>query len=107
MKVNIGLTRNNRADDYIPAADGYRFGAEQDAILLDYPDYMEPAEKVAERIFIATNAPDEAQFSPAQQAMRELLAPFKLRALSVGDTVTVGDVTLACTRAGWTVVVAA
>lgn len=113
VELIIGFTRSNRFRNYFPMSDGWRVEAEQDRIVLDYPDYMETAHEVAERVFIATNAPEEAIARvQSQRELADMLAEYAkahdaepsfpgLRALSVGDTVTYDGHTLACDRIGW------
>ncbi len=101
IELTIGLTQSNRAENYFPSMDGYKLSAGQDTYTLDYPDYMETAEEVAERVFIATNAPDEMGMSEPQRHMRALLTGLLPRSVSVGDTVTYDGTTLVCARVGW------
>lgn len=105
IKLLIGLTKSDRFNNYIPMCDGWREGAEQSVIELDYPDYMETVWDVAERVFIATNAPEEAIAQvQSQQELYDMLAALNspvLRALSVGDTVEYDGIRLACERTGW------
>jgi hypothetical protein len=107
VTITIGLTVSDRAANYIPAMDGWRPGAAQDTFPL--PQVALPAAwtraDVAEALFTLTNAPVEvwdgkggyAELARTLRALNPLLA----RSLSVGDTVTVDGVTLACQRVGW------
>lgn len=101
IKLTLGFTKSNRAANYFPHDDGYRADAEQDIVEIDYPDYIETAWDVAERVFIATNAPEDVKLSDAQRELRDLLAGKPIRALSVGDTITYDGVRLECKRVGW------
>lgn len=105
IKLIIGFTKSDRfGTGYIAPMDGYRVGAEQETVELDYPDYIESVWDVAERVFIATNAPLEViDRVGSQRALYDMLQATgkPLRALSVGDTVTYDGQTLACERTGW------
>lgn len=127
MKIIYGMTLSDRAADYIPADDGYRPGAAQDMIYFEVGNELigdAKAHYIAECLFIATNAPDEALHDKPEliHAMRRLVtsmydmgmqgaitfAPFGdtepyCRSMSVGDTVTLeGMGTLACAKQGFT-----
>lgn len=118
MIVTIGFTRipwapaADGARAYLPALDGYRVGAEQDVVTLDVGDVDVDAHVVAEMLFIATSAPadvvDDYRYSggPIGRMIDHLVQSRQHvpRAVCVGDTVTVGAVTLACASVGWTVV---
>lgn len=104
LKVVIGFTAAALDRSYVPQLDGYRPGALQQEVELhcrvvptaQHTDY-------AEGVFEVTNAP----YLPTQGAAGAVadavtaLSTRLPRTLSVGDTVTVGDVKLACLSAGW------
>jgi len=105
MKITIGLTKTDRAADYVPAMDGYREGAAQDVVLLEVeaPTKHEggwQAVEVGEAYFTATNAPQEViEADPlalavyrelAEEVRRQGKVPHRL-SMSVGDTVQVDD----------------
>lgn len=111
MKVEIGFTITDRAAGYVPASDGYRKGAKQRVVTIDlFAVHAGEALAVAEAVFVATNAPAVvvAKSQMARDVLRALVAlsraqgtPSVPRSLSVGDTVTVEGVTVACASAGW------
>lgn len=117
ITVRIGYTISDRARDYIPTCDGYRPGAAQHQVSFELPDRPElaglSAAELAEAVFVATNAPAvlarsvlgeaevaEALYGPASNLSEQQRR--HLRALSVGDTVTVAGRTLACEPVGFT-----
>jgi hypothetical protein len=117
LTVRIGYTISDRDRDYIPTRDGYRPGAAQHSVTVELPDRPELARltgfELAEAVFVATNAPRHLWRSIAAAAAvaEALLGPTStlpdeqrrhLRALSVGDTVTVAGRTLACEPVGFT-----
>lgn len=105
-RITIGYTRTDRPGDYVPAVDGYRPGAAQDVrTIIVHTDLVADALAWAEVVFMVTNAPPMlanglvAAVVPALEA-----SPGEWRSLSVGDTVSVGSTTLACTAVNWEVV---
>lgn len=99
-----------RDDDetYVPYADGWRPGAAQHVLTLtvDLPPKLE-AHQVADLVYYATNAPD-LEADPYAGAIRAAIDATGYRgeeaghfSLSVGDTVTVDGIGLACRSAGW------
>lgn len=117
LTVRIGYTISDRDRDYVPTSDGYRPAAAQRSVTVELPDRPELARltgpELAEAVFVATNAPEdrwrstpgavevaEVLFGPASNLPDEQRR--HLRALSVGDTVTVAGRTLACEPVGFT-----
>lgn len=111
ITITVGFTQSDRANDYVPFDDGYRPGAQQETIQLVVTDYRGPALSLAdwaEALFFASNAPGA---SPSDglvvAAARAALVAARrdgarLRTLSIGDTVTIGDRTVACDKGvGW------
>ena len=108
--ILIGFTESDLDNGY-SSFDGFRPGASQrvtpvtvDGRLLAHLD----AEAVAECIFVATNAPREVvEASPLAKAVCEALVAYveadtyRVRSLSVGDTVTVHNTTVAVDRVGF------
>jgi hypothetical protein len=93
---------------YVPYVDGWRPGAEQHVLSLtvDLPPTLE-THQVADLVFYATNAPDLAD-DPWAGAIRKAIDATGYRgeeaghfSLSVGDTVTVDGIGLACKSAAW------
>jgi len=106
MKVTIGFTWTDRANDYIPTMDGYRPGAEQEEVVIELPDAAvqgASARVIAEAVFVATNAPLEVvETHPLARVIWYLLPFGRWRALSIGDTVAIeGFSKLECARLGW------
>ena len=112
VEVTIGWTKPNRAIGY-SNFDGYRPGASQhiETIQLDMPHAtptLELVEQIADAVFEATNSsqPTHGCSLPAAIAwaigMTGYWGEGAHYSLSVGDTVTVGEVMLACARTGWT-----
>jgi hypothetical protein len=104
----IGYTKMTRDRTYIAAFDGYRPGAAQHvlSVTVNLPPGMEP-HRVADLVFIGTNAPELDPRSPAGLVLAAIQATGYRGAeahwsLSVGDTVTVDGIQLACEAAGWT-----
>lgn len=119
--VYYGQTKSlwRYSEDYVPAMDGWRrlrdgSMPEQDLFVFDVPTELLAdlaKEKVAEALFVATNAPLEviapgtlsrwfadALIDRTYRAVGEDCT----RALSVGDTVTVeGQPSVACEKQGW------
>lgn len=110
-----GFTPADPAERYIPAADGYRVGAEQYEMTLDlhWQPASEDAVDVAQLLWEITSAPDEVVeaweaaggerglLSKAMDRALDESLQVLPRALGVGDTVTVAGVSLVCLRAGW------
>lgn len=106
--IVIGWTKSDRDAGYVSMMDGYRPGADQHvlSITVDLPPRLEP-HRVAELVFIATNAPELDPASPEGAILHAIQATgYRGReahfSLSVGDTVTVAGTKLACQAAGWT-----
>jgi hypothetical protein len=113
VEMRIGWTKS-RMPEYSSFTDGYRPDAEQhtEDITVDVPDeYFHDSvdnavQRIAEAAFIATNAPFELDGVPQQ--IREAIydAGYNGKgahySLSVGDTVTVGEVMVTCDHYGWT-----
>lgn len=104
ITVTLGFTASDRPNNYIPMCDGYREGAAQTTVTLELPALDASAEECAEAAFVATNAPLEViesdkLASVVFAALDE--SPVTVRALSVGDTVTVCGKRFACERVGW------
>jgi hypothetical protein len=104
----IGFTRSDRPHDYVPMCDGYRDGAAQDVVTI-HVEAREGRPEIsgqawAEAVFVATNAPPEA-IREGERTARDVvaaLADHRVRAVSVGDTVTVDGTRYVCDRIGWT-----
>jgi len=109
--VTIGWTRSDLANGYSSFSDGYRKGAQQYTETLEVNTELDPSE-IAEAAFHGTNAPEESIDSTSVAG--HIAAVLKKRgfngsqsghySLSVGDTVTVDGVMLACADLGWEVV---
>lgn len=110
IDVTIGWTISDRATGY-SSFDGYRPGARQhtETLSIDLGETDQPVDRlvemIAEAAFEATNSP-APQMVVAQKIATALAATGYRGAeahysLSTGDTVTVGEVTLACARFGW------
>jgi hypothetical protein len=104
----LGAYPDDAPDLYVPYSDGWRPGAEQHVLSLtvDLPPKFE-AHQVADLVFYATNAPDLGD-DPYAGAIRAAIDATGYRgeegghfSLSVGDTVTVDGIGLACKSAGW------
>ena len=111
IDVTIGWTMSDRANGY-SSFDGYRPGARQhtETISIDWDldlNIAHAPEHIAEACFEVTNAPYVIETGIAGQITEALAATgyhgeqAGHYSLSVGDTVTVGEVTLACDRFGW------
>lgn len=105
MIITLGFTESDRSRDYSSFADGYRIGARQTSvtIALDGDGSHLSAQQWAEAVFEASNLPTPAA-DPIVAAIQHALAAqvqTPLRALSVGDTVTVGGRMWACEPVGW------
>lgn len=105
MKLVIGFTRLDRVNDYIPMMDGYRDGAAQDEVILEVSEKVEDL-AWCEAVYVATNAP--FSIISGESIARELFvamihAPGArfIRALSVGDTVTLDDRRHIVAPVGW------
>lgn len=102
--ATIGFTATDRPGGYVPELDGYRPGAEQ-TIRTITVDLAEPMTvwTLAAAVFGATHASGDMALTPLQAAIRATLADGAdaWRDMSVGDTVTVGTMTVACTTTGW------
>lgn len=102
--ITIGWTKSDRASGY-SSFDGYRPGAQQhtETIEVELPEGWD-AERIAEAVYESMNAPSSPT---ASDQIREAIAATGYRGegahytLSVGDTVTVDGVSLACGRLGW------
>lgn len=106
VPITIGWTRSDMAKGY-SSFSGYRHGAEQhtETIEIDLPTDVTP-EQVGEYVFDATNNP----FVPANSVAGQIAAAIEATgyhgreahySLSIGDTVTLGEVTVACDSFGW------
>ncbi|MEV4201075.1 hypothetical protein [Micromonospora globbae] len=105
MIITLGFTESDRSRDYSSFADGYRIGARQTSvtIALDGDGSHLSAQQWAEAVFEASNLPAPAA-DPIVAAIQHALAAqvqTPLRALSVGDSVTVGGQMWACEPVGW------
>jgi hypothetical protein len=105
MLITLGFTQSDQAAGYSSFTDGYRIGAHQESftIELEGAGSMYTAAQWAEEAFTASNHPGTAPTQPAraiQLALAEQVSA-PLRALSVGDTVTVDGIMLACTPVGF------
>ncbi len=106
--VIIGWTLSDRENGYVSYVDGWCPGVPQHllAIEVDLPPDTAPR-KVADLVYLATNAEDleghpyAAKILAAVQASGYRGEEARHFSLSVGDTVTVGGVRLACEAAGW------
>jgi hypothetical protein len=108
--ITIGWTKSDRASGY-SSFDGYRPGAEQhtETIEVDVPATGRwDAERLADHVYEAMNAPaSPSVFGSVPEQIREAIAATGYRGegahytFSVGDTVTVDGVTVACGRVGW------
>lgn len=112
IDVTIGWTRSDPATGYSSFSDGYQPGASQHRLTLrvDVPadaDITAAVEAIAEAAFAATNHPDPDTLTGYAQQIYEGVhaSGYTGReahySLSVGDTVTVAEVTLACAPTGW------
>lgn len=112
ITVTIGWTRSDPDTGYSSFTDGYRPGAAQHRLTVhvsvpDDADVAAAVEAIAEAAFTATNHPaPETLTGYARQIYDGITASgYHGReahySLSVGDTVTVGEVTLACAPTGW------
>jgi hypothetical protein len=100
--VTVGLSESDRDDNYFPMMDGYRPGVAQQTVSIAVEDALLLApEAMAEAVFHASNAPTIDPANPLHRTLRAGLRGY--RSVSVGDTVTIGEVRLACERTGWSV----
>lgn len=125
LALQIGFTTTDRLNNYVPAMDGYRPGAAQDTVKFEVVNSCggwnaHDWERIAEAVFILTNAPGEVieSYAGGDSAtgylLTDLMAALRAeqitlpRSVSVGDTVTVinpttgEEGTWACARFGWT-----
>lgn len=115
VEITIGWTRSDMDNGY-SSFDGYRPGAQQhtEVVTVDVPiasdrenDLEWAVLAMAEAAFAATNHPDPAVGRPEGQIYTQLRergfngSQSGHYSLSVGDTVTCGEVTLACASFGW------
>lgn len=111
-EVTIGWTKSDHSIGYSSFSDGYQPGAEQHTLTVhvEVPDdanITAAVDAIAEAAFAATNHPNpEILTGFAKQIYDGVRASgYTGRqahySLSVGDTVTVGEVTLACANLGW------
>lgn len=104
IDIEIGFTRTDPTPDgRIPMIDGYRFGDPQDVVTVSLPDSPLPNHVWAEAVFVATNAPVEVIAGDSNAAVVMLTMGSAPRAVSIGDTVTVGNRVWVCQRIGWSV----
>lgn len=119
IEITIGWTRSEVVDGkliYSSFGDGYRPGASQHTetitIRRDGPPAsptLELVEHIAEAVFAATNDPGMRPdaYGNLAQRIRHAIDATGYRgqgahySLSVGDTVTVNEVMLACEGSGW------
>lgn len=109
--VTIGWTRSDPTIGYSSFSDGYRPSAQQHTETLDLNTELDPS-LIAEAVYHATNAPEEV-IEPGSVA-DHIAKVLENRgfdgsqsghySLSVGDTVTVDGMVLACARSGWEVI---
>jgi hypothetical protein len=106
--VEIGWTMSDRENGYVSHMDGWRAEAVQHVVSIevDLPPGMPPY-KVADLVFLATNV-EELEGHPHAEQIRTAVQATGYRgeearhfALSVGDTVSVGGMRLACEDVGW------
>lgn len=115
VEVTIGWTQSDRENGY-SSFDGYKPGAKQhtETVTVEIPETASAEEvdwatlRLAEAAFEATNSPfpltpgsPAAQIQSALQARGFNGSQSGHYSLSVGDTVTFGEVTLACASFGW------
>lgn len=118
--ITIGLTASDRDNNYSSFMDGYRKGAAQHRVLLPIPTFLlhgKEIEEVAEKVFVATNSPEDMPIGTLEHAVRNLWTELvrsmssvgdgSIRSVSTGDTVTLGldvdeDPSVACASFGWT-----
>lgn len=112
VDVTIGWTRSDPETGYSSFSDGYRPGASQHRLTLrvtvpDDADVAAAVEAIAEAAFAATNHPAPETLTGYARQIHEGIAASGYigreahYSLSVGDTVSVGEVTLACAPTGW------
>lgn len=107
IEITIGWTRSDMENGYSSFM-GYKPGASQHTetitVEADIAPTQEGAEQIAEACFTATNAPFATGLA-AQIAEAIAATGYRGReahySLSVGDTVTVGEIMLACARFGF------
>jgi hypothetical protein len=107
VTLTIGLTDwdtpAGHGDVHIPAVHGWRPGLPQVEHTLTVTTGEDDL-AVCEAVFTATNAPEEIPVSQLAQDLRTLLTPHRqqwMRALCVGDTVTVNGTRYACATFGF------
>lgn len=115
IELTIGWTRSDMANGY-SSFGGYKPGASQHnesvTLRLDGPPpipTLEFVEQIAEAVFAATNDPNAHpdEYGTMAERLCAAITATGYRgegahySLSVGDTVTVGEITLACANAGW------
>lgn len=110
IDVTIGWTMSDRATGY-SSFDGYRHGAKQhtETVTVDvHVDNAEPEAVVlmlAEAAYVATNDPNPHGIAKAVREAIDATGYVGREAghysLSVGDTVSVGEVAFACQPFGW------
>jgi hypothetical protein len=105
MIITLGFPESDRSSDYVSFGDGYRIDAIQQSvtIALEGDGRQLTAQEWAEP---PTSPPTTAVTHPPSLPGRSsspspTQVRIPLRALSVGDTVTVGGQLWACDRAGW------
>lgn len=120
VEVIVGWTKSDVERDekgravrviYSPFCDGYKPGASQhtESMTLTVADHWD-IERVAEAVFVATNAPHaHVKGSPEEQVYDALVAvDYRGQgahySLSTGDTVTVDGHMVECSSVGWKVV---
>lgn len=106
----IGYTQPQRhaAEDYVPTMDGYKPGARQHELMITVPlpPNLQP-HRIAELVFIATNAPELDPGSP-EELIRLAIEDTGYKgaeahwSVSVGDTVAIeGGPRYACENVSW------
>ena len=112
VEVTIGWTISDPESGYSSFSDGYRPGAKQHCLTVrvHVPDEVNDAsvvETIADAAFTATNHPYPHTLRGIARQIHDGVTASNYRgseahySLSVGDTVTVSEVTLACARTGW------
>jgi len=107
-KIVVGWTISDRDHGYVSYMDGWRAGQPQHELSIEVavPPSLAP-HQVADLVFIATNAPDVESHPYAAKILEAIVATGYRGeeaghfSLSVGDTVTVDGIKLACQASNW------
>lgn len=111
--VTVGWTINTKDREYVSFADGWKEGAPQHAVTFRIvSDEIWSPQEVAEKVFVATNAPGLREGSLEAEILARIVASgwngdlhdddlYGHFSLSVGDTVTVNGTRFACASFGW------